>query len=257
MLLPSVVFSSAAKKCVVLIETPDRDPCIALYDVVDDGNSLLANRREILFLFDAVPFYSPLALSSDGSILSLESDSVGFISMLSGDSWWSRDNEEENNLLAIQFSPNDAFVALAFRDALSIKYGFLRMLGGPNGDSLWELAEDDTGVRLPVIDTLAFCPSSTRLACICGDGPCGQIGVRANAVFIVDLPFGLSRRLILDDIVTAVTFHPCGLRLLVVHVTSICIIDILSGVRLHSAPLIDPIRELLAVSWPDESNGDH
>ena len=91
---PSVAFSSNGKKCAVLVETPDKDPCIALYEVLDDGNSVLGNRREFFIRFPAedLPLERPLAFSSDGSTLALEGDSVGFIDVLSGNSQWTRGN---------------------------------------------------------------------------------------------------------------------------------------------------------------------
>ena len=89
-----------------------------------------------------LPLDRPLALSSNGSTLSLESGSVGFINVLSGNSQWTSGNEE-HNVLAIQFSPNDSFLAIAGMDSNSpfvyrhnvFTYGFLCMLGG-NGDTL-------------------------------------------------------------------------------------------------------------------------
>ena len=53
---------------------------------------------------------------------------------------------------------------------------------------------------------------------------------------------------------TAVAFEPSGQRLIVAHFHTVCIIDRLSGVKLHETPVMGPVREVLALSWINESN---
>ena len=81
--------------------------------------------------------------------------------------------------------------------------------------------------------------------------PC--VGTRCLAG-IADVEVGQARRLTMDDSVTAVAFEPSGQRLIVAHFHTVCIIDRLSGVKLHETPLMGPVREVLALSWINESN---
>jgi hypothetical protein len=50
--------------------------------------------------------------------------------------------------------------------------------------------------------------------------------------------------------VDAVVFLPSGQRLLAAHRSSICIIDSMSGAKLHEAAFFDTSLKILAMSWP-------
>ena len=103
---------------------------------------MLGHCREFPIRFSEclVPLDRPLALSSEGSTLALDSGFVGFIDMLSGSSRWTSGNENDI-ILAIQLSPDNSHLVIACMDASSdfrravFTNGFLRMLSG-NGDIL-------------------------------------------------------------------------------------------------------------------------
>ena len=53
--------------------------------------------------------------------------------------------------------------------------------------------------------------------------------------------------------VKAAVFDPSGERLIIVHGSSICIIDSLSSAKLHESLFFDASLEIEAISWPEDS----
>ena len=124
--------------------------------------------------------------------------------------------------------------------------GFIYMFSD-DGDDLWNLASEGSGERLPGVDTLAFSSCSRKLACASCD---------TEQVYIVDVASGHAYRLTMAHCVVAIAFDPSGQRLITVHRASICIIDSMSGAKLHETPFSDSSLTIEALSWPKECNED-
>ena len=116
-----------------------------------------------------------------------------------------------------------------------------------NGNKLWNYdnatgstEEDSTG-----FETVAFSACSTKMACV---------ATGATDVYIMDVDYGYAHRVTMTHSVDAVVFLPSGQRLLAAHRSSICIIDSMSGAKLHETAFFDSSLKIQAMSWPEECN---
>ena len=248
---PSVVFSHDGFELVVPVFASGHH-CIAIYDVLDDGNSLLHDRREIFWpeefsrfgIDSQLPYmaFSPtnetLALASSGQVF--------FIDMIDGTFGNRSRAYDDLDVLALQYSPDGRFVVAAGNDLSSdddTRFNGFIYVFNENGNNLWNLALGGTGERLPGIDTVAFSACSTKVACVAQE---------TTDVYIVDTDSGHAHRLTMTRSVDAVVFFPSGQRLLTVHRSSICIIDSMSGAKLHETTFFDSSLKIEAMSWQDD-----
>ena len=235
--------------------------CIAVYHVIHDADSLLSDPIEIFWPEHASLFltcseimmsFSPsaetLALAGSGKLFFLDLISQSFSSCTqeyaSFDIW------------ALHYSPDGRFVAAAGNDLDSdhmIKFdGFIYMFNSM-GNNLWQLASDSTGERLPGIDALSFSSCNKKMACI--NRFCKEANDDA-LLYIVDVDSPRAHKLRVLDPVWAVVFDPSGQRLITVHSSSICILDIMSGAKLHEAHFFDSSLTIAAISWPKDGHED-
>ena len=68
----------------------------------------------------------------------------------------------------------------------------------------------------------------------------------------MDVNSGHAHLLTMADSVDAVVFDPSGQQLVVAHGSSICIIDTMSGTKLHETPFFDSSLKIEAMSWPED-----
>ena len=75
-------------------------------------------------------------------------------------------------------------------------------------------------------------------------------------LYIVDINSRRAHRLRVLDPVWNVAFDPSAQQLITVHSSSICILDIMSGAKLHEALFFDSSLTIEAISWPTDSHDD-
>ena len=252
---PSVAFSHDGMQLAIPTFVAG-DGCIAIYDVIADANSLLGNRVEVFWPrcegICLVGASMEMAFSPTDQTLALAGGGrVYFIDVIGGTFvGWTR-CYDGLDILALQYSPDGRFVAAAGND-LSSKYeirfdGFIYMFNVSSGDRLWTLASERTGERLPGIDTLAFSSCSAKMACV-------ESGCAREQLYIAGVDSGyLYHRLTMANSVKAAVFDPSGERLIIVHGSSICIIDSLSSAKLHESLFFDASLEIEAISRPEDS----
>ena len=154
------------------------------------------------------------------------------------------------DISAMQYSPDGRSVVATGHDLDSdsdIRIdGFIYMFD-EIGNNLWQLALDSTGERLPSIDAVSFSSCSTKIACI-------HRAQNDARLYIVDVDSGHAHQLTVSA--KAVVFDPSGQRLITVHSSSICILDIMSGAKLHEALFFDSSLTIEAISWPEDNRED-
>ena len=225
--------------------------CIVLYDVSDDANSLLNNRREISFpkqfCYDFICEHMPMTFSPSGETLALAgSGKVFFIDVIGGTFGGWTQSYHDFDILALQYSPDGHFVVAAGNDLNSdydIRFDGFIYIFNEHGRSLLRLSSSGAGERLPGINNLAFSTCSTKVACVAS---------YMAEVYIVDVNSGHAHLLTMADSVDAVVFDPSGQQLVVAHGSSICIIDTMSGTKLHETPFFDSSLKIEAMSWPED-----
>ena len=229
--------------------------CIAVYDVLDNAAFLLRNRTEILWPDRAGmrPPTAPIIMSFSptAETLALAADETFFFIDLNGESFTGCTPSYNGfDIWVLQYSPDGCFVATAGIDLdcdYHIKFnGFIYMFDSL-GNNLWKLTADSTGERLPGIDTLSFSSCNTKIACINRGDPDAPL-------YIVNVDSGHAHRLTVSA--KAVVFDPSGQRLITVHSSSICILDIMSGAKLHEAPFFDSSLTIETISWPGHNRED-
>ena len=254
---PSVAFSHDGMKLAVPVFVSS-DACIAIYDVIDSADGLLGPRREIFWPepVSILLMGSSLQMAfspNDESLVLSGLGRVGFIDAIDGTfTGWSRDYAEFD-IVAIQYSPNGSFVVAVGNDLDSSDYksnrwdGLIHMF---NADSnhLWRLASEGTGEGLAGIDTLAFSSCSTKMACVAG----GKAWL-----YIVDVDSAHAHRLTMTDSAKEVVFDTTGQRLITLHRSSMCIIDITSGTKFHEVLFSDSGLEILVISQLQDSNKEN
>ncbi len=172
---PSVAFSCDGLDVAVPVFVSG-SYCIAVYameDILDNEYSFLVNRREIyppeqlsnlfigeLFIMAFSPDGATLAVAASGTILLIDMISRTFVG--------STPASQPFDILALHYSP-DSRVLVAAGNDLNSNYlvrfdGFVRFFNN-DGTSLWQLASDDTGDRLPGFDTLASSCACAKMAC--------------------------------------------------------------------------------------------
>ncbi len=82
------------------------------------------------------------------------------------------------------------------------------------------------------------------------------VALETAQVYIVDVDSGRAYRLAMKHSVQAVVFDPSGQRLITVHLTSVCIIDSMSSLKLHETSFFDCRFKIEALSWPEHGNTD-
>ena len=232
--------------------------CIAIYDVIDNANSLLGDRREIFWpeslfycFFDTG---MQMAFSPTGATLVLAGCGQVFFldvidEMFSG--WSCR--YDDFDIRVLQYSPDGRFVVAAGSDVTEYGDGFLYMFN-EHGHNLWNLDSESIGEGLPGIHTLAFSSCSTKVAC------CALQREQVYKVYIVDVDSGHAYPLTMTHSVDAIVFDPSGQRLIMYSIIDsrsvLCIIDSRSGAKFHEVTFSDPNLRIAAMSWPVERNAD-
>ena len=233
--------------------------CIAVYPVeecADDHGSFLSNHREIFCPKQFAWVFGedtaiPLAFSPDGEILAVAASGRVFWLDVNNETFagWSR-CYTDFEILALQYTPNGCFIAAAGNNMDSsneiLFNGFVRMFNS-RGSLVWEMTSDDTGERMPTIDTLAFSSECANMACHQS---------YETQVYVVHIECGNAHRLTVDDAVHALIMSPSGDRLIVAHASSIIIIDTASATKLFQTPLHDAAFAIEAMSWRGKYNED-
>jgi hypothetical protein len=254
---PSVAFSHNGAELAVPV-TVSGLRCIAIYRLHTSCHCvgpLLQDRREIFwpehvrhpeYLGTAMPY---MAFSPTHETLALASSRQVFFIDVIGKTFANCSLEYDNfDALALQYSPDGRFVVAAGNDLISdddTRFDGFIYLFNENGNNLWSLDSGLSGERLPVFDTVEFSACSTRVACV---------AQATTDVYIVDVDSGHAHRLTLRMATLGIVFDPSGQRLVTVHHSSICIIDSMSGAKLHETAFFDSSLKIQAMSWPEECN---
>ena len=253
---PSAAFSSDGITFAVPVFISG-NACIAVYHVIHNPDSLLSDRIKIFWPAQAVLLvarrFIPMSFSPNAETLAFAGEGQIFFVDLIGQSFSGCTQRYDTfDISAVQYSPDGRFVAAAGNDLHSdyrIKfYGFIYMFDDM-GNNLWKLASDSTGGRLLGIDALSFSPCSTKIACT-------NQSTDDARLYIVDINSGRAHMLRVLDPVWYVAFDPSAQRLITVHSSSICILDIMSGAKLHEALFFDSSLTIEAISWPEDNRED-
>lgn len=253
--VPSVAFSHDGMKLAVPVFVSS-DVCIAIYDVIGSAYVLLGHRREIFWPGPVSTILTGFSLQmafspNDESLVLSGLGRVCFIDAIDGTfTGWSR-HYAEFDIVAIQYSPNGSFVVAVGTDVESSDYksdrwdGLIHMFNA-DGNHLWELDSEDTGEGLTGIHTLAFSPCSTKMACVAFLGKAW--------LYIVDVNSARAHRLTMTESAKEVVFDTTGQRLITLHRSSMCIIDLTSGTKFHEVQFSDSDPKILVISQLQDSN---